>query len=72
MGAQTWVKVTSTSVSSTKYTISDISEEASYQFRISAVNDFGQSAYLEVPGTFYLGEKDFFVVVVVVVDGLHI
>ncbi|XP_051543318.1 obscurin-like [Myxocyprinus asiaticus] len=54
VGAQTWVKVTSTVVSSTKYTISDIHEEASYQFRISAVNDFGQSAYLEIPGTFYL------------------
>ncbi|XP_056105330.1 obscurin-like isoform X19 [Rhinichthys klamathensis goyatoka] len=54
VGAQTWVKVTSTTVSSTEYTFSEISEEASYQFRISAVNDFGQSAYLEVPGTFYL------------------
>ncbi|KAK9953041.1 hypothetical protein ABG768_017067 [Culter alburnus] len=54
VGAQTWIKVTSTIVSSTEYTISEISEEASYQFRISAVNDFGQSAYLEVPGTFYL------------------
>ncbi|XP_043082199.1 obscurin isoform X17 [Puntigrus tetrazona] len=54
VGAQTWVKVTSTTVSSTEYTISEISEEASYQFRISAVNDFGQSAHLEVPGTFYL------------------
>ncbi|XP_067291375.1 obscurin [Pseudorasbora parva] len=54
VGAQTWVKVTSTTVSSTEYTISEIPEEASYQFRISAVNDFGQSAYLEVPGTFYL------------------
>ncbi|XP_067234432.1 obscurin isoform X13 [Chanodichthys erythropterus] len=54
VGAQTWIKVTSTTVSSTEYTISEITEEASYQFRISAVNDFGQSAYLEVPGTFYL------------------
>ncbi|XP_051738417.1 obscurin-like isoform X38 [Ctenopharyngodon idella] len=54
VGAQTWIKVTSTTVSSTEYTISEIPEEASYQFRISAVNDFGQSAYLEVPGTFYL------------------
>ncbi|XDV47852.1 hypothetical protein PO909_017402 [Leuciscus waleckii] len=54
VGAQTWVKVTSTTVSSTQYTFSEIPEEASYQFRISAVNDFGQSAYLEVPGTFYL------------------
>ncbi|XP_016380464.1 obscurin-like [Sinocyclocheilus rhinocerous] len=54
VGAQTWVKVTCTTVFSTEYTISEIPEEASYQFRISAVNDFGQSAYLEVPGTFYL------------------
>ncbi|XP_059391295.1 obscurin-like [Carassius carassius] len=54
VGAQTWIKVTSTTVFSTEYTISEIPEEASYQFRISAVNDFGQSAYLEVPGTFYL------------------
>ncbi|XP_051969741.1 LOW QUALITY PROTEIN: obscurin-like [Xyrauchen texanus] len=54
VGTQTWVKVTSTTVSSTEYTISDIPEEASYQFRISAVNDFGQSSYLEIPGTFYL------------------
>lgn len=61
VGAQTWVKITSTTVSSTEYTFSEISEEASYQFRISAVNDFGQSAYLEVPGTFYLGEKGFVV-----------
>ncbi|XP_073686713.1 obscurin [Garra rufa] len=54
VGAQTWFKVTTTTVSSTEYTISEIPEEASYQFRISAVNDFGQSAYLEIPGTFYL------------------
>ncbi|XP_073720225.1 obscurin isoform X32 [Misgurnus anguillicaudatus] len=54
VGVQTWVKITTTTVTSTEYTISNIPEEASYQFRISAVNDFGQSAYLEVPGTFYL------------------
>ncbi|KAA0704500.1 Obscurin [Triplophysa tibetana] len=54
VGVQTWVKVTSTAVSSTEYTINEIPEEASFQFRISAVNDFGQSAYLEIPGTFYL------------------
>lgn len=58
MGVQTWVKVTSTTVSSTEYTINEIPEEASFQFRISAVNDFGQSAYLEIPGTFYLGKKE--------------
>uniref|UniRef100_A0A8B9GRG2 Obscurin, cytoskeletal calmodulin and titin-interacting RhoGEF b n=1 Tax=Astyanax mexicanus TaxID=7994 RepID=A0A8B9GRG2_ASTMX len=55
VGAQTWVKVNGVDVvTSTEYTISTITEEGSYQFRISAVNDFGQSAFLEVPGTFYL------------------
>ncbi|XP_076826396.1 obscurin [Brachyhypopomus gauderio] len=55
VGAQTWVRVTGTEiVSSSEYTVSNVTEEGSYQFRISAVNDFGQSAYLEVPGTFYL------------------
>ncbi|TRY90214.1 hypothetical protein DNTS_005822 [Danionella cerebrum] len=57
VGTQTWGKVTGTVVSATEYTISEVSEEASYQFRISAVNDFGQSAYLEVPGAFYLEPK---------------
>ncbi|XP_047667394.1 obscurin isoform X5 [Tachysurus fulvidraco] len=55
VGAQTWVRVTGMElVSTSQYTISNITEESSYQFRISSVNDFGQSAYLEVPGTFYL------------------
>ncbi|KAL7886884.1 hypothetical protein AOLI_G00046050 [Acnodon oligacanthus] len=55
VGAQTWVKVTGTEIlCSSKFTITNIAEEGSYQFRISAVNDYGQSAFLEVPGTFYL------------------
>ncbi|XP_060776992.1 obscurin isoform X3 [Neoarius graeffei] len=55
VGAQTWVRVTGMElVSTSQYTISNITEEGSYQFRISATNDFGQSAYLEVPGTYYL------------------
>ncbi|KAK3571997.1 hypothetical protein QTP86_021336 [Hemibagrus guttatus] len=55
VGAQTWIRVTGMElVSTSQYTINNITEESSYQFRISAVNDFGQSAYLEVPGTFYL------------------
>uniref|UniRef100_A0AAR2J6N9 Obscurin, cytoskeletal calmodulin and titin-interacting RhoGEF b n=1 Tax=Pygocentrus nattereri TaxID=42514 RepID=A0AAR2J6N9_PYGNA len=57
VGAQTWVKVTGMEIlCSSKCTISNIAEEGSYQFRISAVNDYGQSAFLEVPGTFYLGK----------------
>lgn len=63
VGAQTWVRVTGMElVSTSQYTISNITEESSYQFRISAVNDFGQSAHLEVPGTFYLGKSTFRVV----------
>ncbi|KAG9355825.1 hypothetical protein JZ751_000667 [Albula glossodonta] len=55
MGTQTWVRCQGTgSTSSTEFTVSNLSEEASYQFRITAFNDFGQSPCLEVPGTFYL------------------
>ncbi|XP_061109722.1 obscurin isoform X41 [Conger conger] len=55
LGAQTWVKCHSTLIiSGTEFMVSGITEEASYQFRITAVNDFGQSPCLEVPGTFYL------------------
>lgn len=57
VGAQTWVRVTGMElVSTSQYTISNFTEESSYQFRISAINNFGQSAYLEVPGTYYLGK----------------
>ncbi|KAJ8337405.1 hypothetical protein SKAU_G00386250 [Synaphobranchus kaupii] len=55
LGTQTWVKCHGSGItSSTEFTVSGLAEEASYQFRITAVNDFGQSPCLEVPGTFYL------------------
>ncbi|XP_041658858.1 obscurin isoform X33 [Cheilinus undulatus] len=55
VGTQTWQRCTTGErFVSTEITISNFSEEASYQFRISAMNDFGQSPYLEVPGSFYL------------------
>ncbi|XP_060900885.1 obscurin isoform X2 [Labrus mixtus] len=55
VGTQTWQRCSAgESLVSTEITISKFTEEASYQFRISAMNDFGQSAYLEVPGSFYL------------------
>ncbi|XP_036822868.1 obscurin isoform X9 [Oncorhynchus mykiss] len=55
VGAQTWQRCNGMEVSPfTEITIQNITEEASYQFRISAVNDYGQSQYVEVPGTFYL------------------
>lgn len=57
VGSQTWQRCNAgDTIVSTEITICNITEEASYQFRISAMNDFGQSPYLEVPGSFYLGK----------------
>ncbi|XP_063074265.1 obscurin isoform X12 [Engraulis encrasicolus] len=53
-GTQTWVKCNAMSpVPHSHYTVNTV-EEGSFQFRISAVNDYGQSSCLEVPGTFLL------------------
>ncbi|KAM3604082.1 uncharacterized protein V6R79_006069 [Siganus canaliculatus] len=55
VGAQTWQKCNAGETTvSTEITICNFTEESSYQFRICAMNDFGQSPYLEVPGSFYL------------------
>ncbi|XP_029381509.1 obscurin isoform X2 [Echeneis naucrates] len=55
VGTQTWQRCNAGEIIvRTELTICNFTEEASYQFRISAINDFGQSPYLEVPGTFYL------------------
>ncbi|KAG7526822.1 obscurin isoform X4 [Solea senegalensis] len=55
IGTQTWQRCNAgETLISTEITISNFKEEATYQFRISAMNDFGQSPYLEVPGSFYL------------------
>uniref|UniRef100_A0A8C4IVH4 Obscurin n=1 Tax=Dicentrarchus labrax TaxID=13489 RepID=A0A8C4IVH4_DICLA len=57
VGTQTWQRCNAgETIVSTEITICHFTEEASYQFRISAMNDFGQSSYLEVPGSFYLGK----------------
>ncbi|KAL2098327.1 hypothetical protein ACEWY4_007534 [Coilia grayii] len=54
-GTQAWVKCNAMSpVPHTHYTVNNIIEEGSYQFRISAVNDYGQSSCLDVAGTFLL------------------
>lgn len=59
VGAQTWQRCNpGETIVSTEITVCSFTEEASYQFRISAMNDFGQSPYLEVPGSFYLGKTD--------------
>ncbi|XP_017281459.1 obscurin isoform X5 [Kryptolebias marmoratus] len=55
VGASTWQRCNAgETLVSTEITICNFAEEASYQFRISAMNDFGQSPYLDVPGSFYL------------------
>ncbi|XP_057712682.1 obscurin [Corythoichthys intestinalis] len=55
VGSQTWQRCnTGETILSTEITICNFTEEATFQFRISATNDFGQSDYLEVPGSFYL------------------
>lgn len=57
VGASTWQRCNAGElIVTTEISICNFTEEASYQFRISAVNDFGQSPYLEVPGSFFLGE----------------
>ncbi|XP_061652377.1 obscurin isoform X3 [Phyllopteryx taeniolatus] len=55
VGTQTWQRCNAgQTILSTEITICNFTEEATFQFRISAINDFGQSDYLEVPGSFYL------------------
>ncbi|XP_048868574.1 obscurin-like isoform X50 [Brienomyrus brachyistius] len=55
VGSQSWVRCTTAgAIPSSQFMVSDLPEEAAYQFRVIAVNDFGQSPSLEVPGTFFL------------------
>ncbi|CAB1448560.1 unnamed protein product, partial [Pleuronectes platessa] len=55
VGTQTWQRCNAgETIVSTEITICNFKEESSFQFRISAMNDFGQSPHLEVPGSFYL------------------
>ncbi|KAM8849475.1 obscurin isoform 11-T11 [Spinachia spinachia] len=55
IGTQTWQRCNAgETIVSTEVTVCSFPEEATYQFRVSAMNDFGQSPHLEVPGTFYL------------------
>lgn len=59
VGTQTWQRCNAgETIVSTEITVCNFNEEASFQFRISAMNDFGQSPYLDVPGSFYLGKTD--------------
>lgn len=59
VGTKTWQRCNAgEAVETTEISISNFTEEATYQFRICAINAFGQSPYLEVPGSFYLGQTD--------------
>uniref|UniRef100_A0A8B9MBB1 Obscurin, cytoskeletal calmodulin and titin-interacting RhoGEF n=1 Tax=Accipiter nisus TaxID=211598 RepID=A0A8B9MBB1_9AVES len=50
----TWVRCHESHVPVPEFTVSNLSEEADYQFRVSAVNAHGQSPYLEFPGSVHL------------------
>uniref|UniRef100_A0A8C9UAX4 Obscurin n=1 Tax=Serinus canaria TaxID=9135 RepID=A0A8C9UAX4_SERCA len=50
----TWVRCHESHVPSPELTVSNLAEEADYQFRVSAVNAYGQSPYLEFPGSLHL------------------
>uniref|UniRef100_A0ABM5GMQ0 Obscurin isoform X5 n=1 Tax=Pogona vitticeps TaxID=103695 RepID=A0ABM5GMQ0_9SAUR len=50
----TWLKCHGSSISEMEFTVSNLPEEADYQFRVSAVNSYGQSDCLEFPGTLHL------------------
>nr|XP_014350246.1 PREDICTED: obscurin isoform X18 [Latimeria chalumnae] len=55
LGSVTWFRChDSESVPGPEFTISGLSEKGDYQFRITAVNSFGQSSCLEFPGTIHL------------------
>uniref|UniRef100_A0A674GZZ3 Obscurin, cytoskeletal calmodulin and titin-interacting RhoGEF n=1 Tax=Taeniopygia guttata TaxID=59729 RepID=A0A674GZZ3_TAEGU len=54
----TWVRCHESHVPSPELTVSNLAEEADYQFRVSAVNAYGQSPYLEFPGSLHLGEHE--------------
>ncbi|TFK00621.1 cell surface glycoprotein MUC18 [Platysternon megacephalum] len=50
----TWMRCHQSHLPVPEFTVSDLAEEADYQFRVSAVNSYGQSSYLEFPGTLHL------------------
>ncbi|XP_064495791.1 obscurin [Pseudopipra pipra] len=50
----TWVRCHESHVPVPELTVSNLAEEADYQFRVSAVNTYGQSPYLEFPGSIHL------------------
>uniref|UniRef100_A0A671FYC7 Obscurin n=1 Tax=Rhinolophus ferrumequinum TaxID=59479 RepID=A0A671FYC7_RHIFE len=55
LGTYTWSRCHEADwVATPELTVAGVTEEADFQFRVSAVNSFGQSHYLEFPGTVHL------------------
>ncbi|XP_015279814.1 PREDICTED: obscurin, partial [Gekko japonicus] len=50
----TWQRCHESLITATEFTVSNLLEESDYHFRVSAVNSYGQSDYLEFPGTLHL------------------
>jgi obscurin-RhoGEF protein len=57
LGAYAWSRCHEAGwLATTEFTITGVAEEGDFQFRVSAINHFGQGPYLEFPGTMHLGE----------------
>ncbi|XP_048212692.1 obscurin isoform X13 [Perognathus longimembris pacificus] len=55
LGAYAWSRChEAESVALLEFTVTGVTEEGDFQFRVSAINNFGQSPYLEFPGTIHL------------------
>ncbi|XP_069815234.1 obscurin isoform X2 [Dendropsophus ebraccatus] len=55
LGAMSWMRCNeSPNVPTPEFIVTYVPDEGSFQFRVSAVNSYGQSPYLEFPGTLYL------------------
>ncbi|XP_032190988.1 obscurin isoform X25 [Mustela erminea] len=55
LGAHTWSRCHEAEwVGAQELTVASVSEEGDFQFRVSALNSFGHSPYLEFPGTVHL------------------
>lgn len=57
LGAYAWSRChEAESVARMEFTVIGVAEEGDFQFRVSAINSFGQSPCLEFPGTIHLGK----------------
>uniref|UniRef100_A0A2I3GZR0 non-specific serine/threonine protein kinase n=1 Tax=Nomascus leucogenys TaxID=61853 RepID=A0A2I3GZR0_NOMLE len=58
LGTYTWIRCHEAEwVATPELTVADVAEEGNFQFRVSALNSFGQSPYLEFPGTVHLARQ---------------